>query len=97
MLSFLNDFLLAYDAEILLDFAKAAKERESQRQRRELLKRYDQRIKELLVMRAELHRKDRFLHQKFMQLCEAKDSLEKMIKQMENHHPNTPKRWRFII
>ena len=85
------------DAKILLDFSKAAREREQQRKRRAVLSSYDQKIKELLVMRAELHRKDRFLRQKFMELCKVKDCLQKMVEQMENPRPHAAKRWRCII
>ena len=95
---FLNDlFVLVTDAKILLDFSKAAREREQQRKRRAVLTSYDKKIKELLVMRAELHRKDRFLQQKFMELCKVKNCLEKMIERMENPHPHAAKRWRCII
>ena len=98
ILPLFNDlFVLVTDAKILLDFSKAAREKEQQRKRREVLKSYDQKIKELLVMRAELHRKDRFLQQKFMELCKVKDCLEKMIERMENPHPHAAKRWRCII
>ena len=82
---------------MLLEFSKVAREREQQRKRKAVLSSYDKKIKELLVMRAELHRKDRFLQQKFMELCKVKDCLEKMINRIENPCPHAPKRGRFII